>query len=299
MMQRILTALVLIPLVLLLILRAPGWVLAVVAGIVALLAIREFLALARHYAAEPFLLPTYIFTAALFLLLAIEAASQSRSYFDFTPLIMAASVGLFAALAPFVFLSIGLKRQQLGSVYPQAAASVFAFTYIAMPMGLLISLAREPNGEFELIYLMLVVWSGDIFAYFVGKSIGRHKMSPLVSPKKTWEGAAASLLASIAFGTLFCHYSLRIGTWLSKVHLLQPSPFHWRLAESALWRVVLISALLNFAAQLGDLVESAIKRGANVKDSGAILPGHGGMLDRVDAMLFAAPVLWLFSTLFF
>ena len=306
MIQRTLTALVLIPLVLLLILRAPGWALTIVAGIVALLAIREFLELARHYAVEPFLLPTYIFTAAFFVSLAIEAASQTRSYFDLppliiadlTPLIMAATVGLFAGLAPFVFLGLGLKRKELSSVYPAAAASVFAFGYIAIPMGLLISLAREPNGEFELIFLMLVVWSGDIFAYFVGKSMGRHKMSPRVSPKKTWEGAAASVLASIAFGTLFCHYSPAIGSWLSRIHLLQPSQFPWGLAQSSLWRLVFISALLNLAAQLGDLVESAIKRGANVKDSGAILPGHGGMLDRIDAMLFAAPVLWLLSAFF-
>ena len=298
MIQRILTALVLIPLVLLLILRAPGWALTAVAAVVALLAIREFLELVRHYAVEPFSLSTYFFTAIFFALLGFLAAKPGHSYFDFTPEIMAVSAGLFAALAPFVFLSVGLRSADLRSAYPAAAASVFAFAYVAIPMGLSVSLRLEPYGEFHLIYLMLVVWSGDIFAYFVGKSMGQHKMSPTISPKKTWEGALASFFASITLGTLFCRESLTIGSWLIKIHWLQPGPFHWTFAEAPLWEVIFLSAALNVAAQLGDLVESAIKRGADVKDSGAILPGHGGMLDRIDAMLFAVPVLWIARAVF-
>ncbi len=292
MIQRILTALVLIPLVLLLILRAPVPVLAIVAGIVALLAIREFLELTRHYSVEPSFLCTYIFVGIFFVFLAFEA-TPSHSYFDFSARIMMVIAGAFAALAPFVFLTAGLMRESLRSIYPAAASSVFAFTYVALPLGLLVSLRREPWGEFHLIYLMLVVWSGDIFAYFVGKSVGRHKMSPRVSPKKTWEGAAASIVASIIFGTAFCHYSMPIGSWLIKLHFMEVHEFQWLLSGGGLWRIIFLSAGLNVAAQLGDLVESAIKRGADVKDSGAILPGHGGMLDRIDAMLFAAPVLLL------
>src|SRR5437588_9628980 len=95
-----------------------------------------------------------------------------------------------------------MKNEDLSSGYPAAAASAFAFTYIALPMGMLVQLRQQWGGAFYLLYLLLVVWAGDIFAYFVGKSIGRHLMSPLISPKKTWEGAAASLVASVAMGWL-------------------------------------------------------------------------------------------------
>ena len=294
MIQRILTALVLIPLVLLLILRAPLPVLAIVSGIVALLAIREFLELARHYGVEPFSIATYFLVGFLFVPILAINTSQG-DLLDFRVPQFFSAIGLMIALGPFIFLSMGLKRRSLASIYPAASASVFAIGYIAIPMALLIDIRLSSAGAFMLIFLMAVVWSGDIFAYFVGKSLGRHKMSPRISPKKTWEGAAASVIASIFFGTLLYRYSLPIGSWLLSVHLLKSPELDWYPVQVPLWRVVLLAAVLNIAAQLGDLVESMIKRGADVKDSGAILPGHGGMLDRIDAMLFATPVLWLYS----
>jgi len=140
-----------------------------------------------------------------------------------------------------------------------------------------------------------VVWAGDIFAYFVGRSLGRHLMSPRISPKKTWEGAVASVIASVAVGTTFYHYALPISSALLQAHLIQKRDGIFGLQTPPLLPIVVLSAVLNVAAQLGDLVESLIKRGAGVKDSGAILPGHGGMLDRIDALLFAAPVLWYYA----
>ena len=290
MIQRILTALVLIPLVLLLILRAPIPVLAIVAGIVALLAIREFLGLVRNYGIEPLSVTTYIFTGIFFCLLtATTEVTRPREYaFQ----LVALCIGVFAGLAPFVFLALGLGRENLSSIYAAASASLFAFSYIALPMALLVLMRRGP-GEFYVIFLMLVVWSGDIFAYFVGKSLGRHKMAPRLSPKKTWEGTAASVVASVIFGTSFNHFAAPIYSWLFRLDLFPVNTVQWTYYKTALWQVIGLSVVVNIAAQLGDLVESAIKRGANVKDSGAILPGHGGMLDRIDAMLFAVPVLWL------
>jgi phosphatidate cytidylyltransferase len=140
-----------------------------------------------------------------------------------------------------------------------------------------------------------VVWAGDIFAYFVGKAIGRHRMSPEISPKKTWEGAVASVVASVVVGTLWFQHSAGISTWLLQVGLIERRDGMFGLQQPSLGVIVALSAIVNVAAQLGDLVESLIKRGAGVKDSGAILPGHGGMLDRIDAMLFAVPVVWAWS----
>ena len=151
------------------------------------------------------------------------------------------------------------------------------------------------GGSILLLYLLLVVWAGDIFAYFVGKSMGRHLMAPRISPKKTWEGAAASLAASLAVGIVWFSYALQISSLLLRLGLIQRRDGLFGLEKPELWPIVLLTVALNIAAQLGDLVESLIKRGAGVKDSGAILPGHGGMLDRIDALLFAAPVLWVYA----
>ena len=203
--------------------------------------------------------------------------------------------GFAAAIAPFLALSILMRRQELRSGYPAAAASVFAFTYIALPMGMLVQLRQQWAGVFYLLYLLLVVWAGDIFAYFVGKSVGRHLMSARISPKKTWEGAAASLAASVAVGWLLFHYALPLSSALLRVGLIERRDGMFGLEQPAMGPIILLTIALNVAAQLGDLVESLIKRGAAVKDSGAILPGHGGMLDRIDALLFATPVLWFYT----
>jgi phosphatidate cytidylyltransferase len=165
-------------------------------------------------------------------------------------------------------------------------------------MAMLVQLRQQWAGAFWLLYLLLVVWAGDIFAYAVGRSVGRHLMAPRVSPKKTWEGAAASLAASLLVGSLLFTYALKISSFLLQVRLIErrdglfgPKP--------ELWPLILLTVALNIAAQLGDLVESLIKRGAGVKDSGTILPGHGGMLDRIDALLFAAPLLWYYAAAVF
>ena len=283
---------VLIPIVLVLILRAPVPVLAVVAAVVALLTASEFLKLTESYGVKPFYKATYVFVALFFVLLAINPGNAkpllSTAIFVYT-------LAFAAAIVPFVFLTIGMNRDDLSRSYPAAAASVFAFTYIALPMGMLVQIREQWSGAFLLLYLLLLVWAGDIFAYFVGRSVGRHLMSPRISPKKTWEGAAASLIASLVIGMLLYNYALPICTWLLNMHLIERRDGFFALDKPPLWPTILLSATINIAAQLGDLVESLIKRGAGVKDSGTILPGHGGMLDRIDALLFAAPVLWYYA----
>lgn len=291
MIQRIATAVVLIPLVLLLVLKAPAYLLVLVAAAVALLAIAEFLKLAVHYAGQPLSQSTYVFTGAFFVFIMIASTGATR-------LMEAASAiyGITAAvaLAPFVFLTVAMRRADLRTSYPAAAASTFAFAYIAIPMALLIEIRRQPAGAIWVIYTLLAVWAGDIFAYFVGKAIGRHRMSPRISPKKTWEGAIASVGASVLVGAIWFHYATRLSEGLLRVGLIDARSGMFGHEQPPLWPIIALSAVVNLAAQLGDLVESLIKRGAGVKDSGSILPGHGGMLDRIDAMLFAVPIVWAF-----
>jgi phosphatidate cytidylyltransferase len=157
------------------------------------------------------------------------------------------------------------------------------------------------NGSLFLLYLMLLVWCGDTAAYYVGRAIGRHKLAPRVSPGKSWEGAAASVVGAVVVGWLLFHFILPIAEALRGIHLLitvrTVSSFaSWEPNANIapLWLVALFAIAVNVAAQLGDLVESALKRGAGVKDSGTLLPGHGGVLDRIDALLFALPVGLIF-----
>jgi phosphatidate cytidylyltransferase len=294
--KRIATAVVLIPIVVLLVLRAPVPLVAVVAGAVALVTVHEFLNLTESYGVQPLRLPTYIFSGLLFLLLALSAGADTP---QLSSLKFVLSAAFAAALAPFFFLSILMRRSQLAGAYPAAAASAFAFAYIALPMAMLVQLRQQVAGAFWLLYLLLVVWAGDIFAYFVGRSLGRHLMAPRISPKKTWEGAAASLVASLLVGNLLFSHALQISSFLLRVGLIERRDGLFGLEKPEIFPIILLTVALNIAAQLGDLVESLIKRGAGVKDSGTILPGHGGMLDRIDALLFAAPVLWFYATAIF
>ncbi len=284
--KRVLTAIVLIPIVLLLVLRAPIPVLAAVAALVALLAVQELLKLAEAYGIRPLQWPTYIYVALLFLFLAFNPGGVTPLVSTIT---FAGSMAVATTLAPFIFLVVAMRRADLSTSFPAALTSTFAVVYVAMPLAFLVQLRAQWSGAFQILYLLLVVWAGDIFAYFVGRSLGRHLMSPRISPKKTWEGALASMLASVGIGMLLYNYALPISTALLDAHLIDRRDGYFALVKTPMWPILLLSAGINIAAQLGDLVESLIKRGAGVKDSGAILPGHGGMLDRIDALLFAAP----------
>ena len=155
-----------------------------------------------------------------------------------------------------------MRRVQMSSAYPAAAASAFAFAYIALPMAMLVQLRQQWAGAFWILYLLLVVWAGDVFAYFVGRSLGRHLMAPRISPKKTWEGAAASLAASLVVGTLLFSHALQISSLLLRIGLIERRDGLFGLEKPELWPIILLTIAVNVAAQLGDLVESLIKRRA-------------------------------------
>ena len=126
-------------------------------------------------------------------------------------------------------------------------------------------------GPYWLFLAIALNWVGDSAAYFAGRAFGSHKLAPVISPGKTWEGAIASVVGSVLFGLVFARFAM---------------------PGTSLWLVTLVCILANVAGQIGDLCESALKRGAGVKDSGTMLPGHGGWLDRVDSTLFAVPVTY-------
>lgn len=293
-MKRVLTAAVLIPLVLLAVFRAPAWLFAGLVGVVAILAAQEFVDLVKHYNVSPFRLPTFAGVGLMFAVLIV------RSFEAQTPTIATETLFyiVFTAFAfgAFAFLVVGMMRRELVTSYPAAAASFFALGYCGVPLLLLANMRQQWAGAFLILYLFLVVWTGDTAAYYVGRAIGKHKLAPRISPGKTWEGTVASFVASIAIGLLVFQNGRSLSEALLKAHLIEQWQGYFA-APPEVWHVVLLSGSINIAAQLGDLVESLLKRGAGVKDSGSLLPGHGGILDRIDALLFAAPVLWYFAAL--
>jgi phosphatidate cytidylyltransferase len=173
-------------------------------------------------------------------------------------------------------LTFATASEDLAKGLPRAAALVFGVVYIfgCFKFGVLL---REANPHW-LMFALALNWIGDSAAYYAGRAFGRHKMAPRVSPAKTWEGAAASLAASVVFGVFYLPHFVPSVTPLA---------------------AGLVALAGNVAGQMGDLAESAMKRGAKVKDSGKLLPGHGGWLDRLDSSLFSMPVVYAFVRLWF
>jgi phosphatidate cytidylyltransferase len=267
-MQRILTALVLIAAVFALIFFGQLWMISLAALLVAELAAYEYLTLARASDARIPLLWMILATAAVFLPILPAWSLDSQ-------------LALLSALTLILFTWTGF-RSPLHTVLPSTAQGLFGLVYVAFPLTLIPSLWKQEDGPALLVFLMLCVWSGDIAALYIGRAFGKRKLAPHLSPGKTWLGSIASLIGSALAAAAVILASDRLALHrITALHITEP-----------IWQTLTLAVILNIAAQVGDLLESAIKRGANVKDSGTLLPGHGGILDRIDALLVAAPVLW-------
>jgi len=249
-MKRIVTALILIPLVSYVALWGPQWLFLLVTAAVALLCFHEYAAIVAAYGIGR--LGPMGYAAGLLVLT-----------FPGHELLL---VTLLALLA----LTMVLRAPELAKGLPAAAALLMGIVYVFGTWRCAVGLRLA--SPYWLFFALVLNWLGDTAAYYVGSAIGRHKLAPRLSPAKSWEGSAASMAASLLFGFFY------IG---------------WLIPEVSPAMRLAISAAGNAAGQLGDLVESMLKRGAGVKDSGHLLPGHGGWLDRVDSSLFAMPVVYL------
>jgi phosphatidate cytidylyltransferase len=288
-MKRVLTAAALVPVVLLILFKAP-WPLFVLAiSAVVILTLREYLNVTEAYGIKPFRWMSYVLAILVMLTFTICNFPWLVPWFLRGVLSWSDLCYLLAVIygVPVVF------RNDMRMAVPAAAMSAFGVIYIAASLGLLIRLRHLPQAEYLIVFILFSVWGGDIAAYYVGKNIGRRKLAPVVSPNKSWEGAIASVVASVGIALLVFHFRDSINALFTHepdAPTLQPDRLGW--AE-----IVLLGLITNVAAQFGDLFESALKRGAGVKDSGALLPGHGGLLDRIDALLFAIPVVWYYAEL--
>ncbi|MCX6425603.1 MAG: phosphatidate cytidylyltransferase [Actinobacteria bacterium] len=187
---------------------------------------------------------------------------------DVTGLAVATAISI-----PFLLIS-GLPKGHHNFV-KNATATVFATIYLPFLAGFLIVMAKPDDGLARVMTFVIVVGCNDTFGYIFGVLLGKHKLAPAISPKKTWEGLIGSLIFSILGG------GLMLSLLFEK---------HWLVGAA-------IGVAAVFTATCGDLIESAIKRDLDLKDMGAILPGHGGMLDRLDSVLLSAPIIWAILTL--
>jgi phosphatidate cytidylyltransferase len=278
--KRVATAAVLIPCVVGLVLWGSTTIMAVGLALVILLALFEYFALGDAIGHRAYRFWTA--TCALVLVFVQWNAPTEAS----SPMMQVVTrIGIlgswftlpkledvfFVFLVGVAVLTLWTKRPMVEAL-PAAGISSSGLLLVAFPLTFAIRLRGIPQqGPALLLFVLVFTWVGDTAAYFVGRAIGKHKLAPVLSPKKTWEGTVASILGAMLVAIAFAR-------WLSV-----PLP-----------QLLDMAAVGNIAGQAGDLLESAYKRSAGVKDSGTLLPGHGGVLDRIDALILAIPVVWYY-----
>ena len=253
-MKRVLTALALAACVLGLVFWSPPVVFGAAVAALAAAGLREFYALAERYGIRALAAPGY----------AAGVLTALLPQLDLSLLLTVFTLSLLAA---------GFRgRGGLAKSLPAAAVTLTGVVYVAAP--LLWGRLVHRIDPYWLLFVLVVNAAGDIAALYTGKALGKRPLAPRLSPHKTWEGAIGSVVFSTLAGVVYANVFL--ASYLSPAEAAAPA------------------LALNIAGQLGDLTESALKRGAGVKDSGKLLPGHGGILDRLDAFLFSAPVLYAY-----
>jgi phosphatidate cytidylyltransferase len=259
--KRWLTSIVALPLLIYLIYRG-GLAFAALIAVACALALWEYFAISFiSFERRPHPAMVVGFFTALLM-------TTAAHVFGIEMVVVALALNLF--LSAVVFLAFFKTTTH---IIESMRVQVQGCVYISLALSLLILIRKGPEGMVWIFFLLAIIFAGDVSAYYFGTYLGRHKLSPSVSPGKTWEGAAGGILANIAVGAIF------------KVFFFAHLP--WMLC-------LLFFVGIGAAGQIGDLFESAMKRMSGVKDSGFILPGHGGILDRIDALLFAAPVMYFF-----
>jgi phosphatidate cytidylyltransferase len=290
--KRVATAAVLIPFVVGLVLWGSTAMVALAVGLVMMLAMFEYFSLGdaighrayRFWAVSCALLLVFVQWFATTwpsdsLTLGGLRYRQAFRFFGGAPAIPET---LFLFVLGIAALTLGTRRP-LVEALPAAGMSASGLLLVAFPLTYAVRLHAIPvRGPQLLLFAMAIIWVGDSAAYFVGRSIGKHALAPHLSPKKTWEGTIASLLGSLLVAFVFARF------------MTKPP-----IMTVPLGHLLGMAAVGNVAGQVGDLLESAYKRSAGIKDSGSLLPGHGGVLDRIDALILAIPVVWYYWILIY
>jgi phosphatidate cytidylyltransferase len=261
--KRWITAIIGVPLLVLLVSRGGPLLFALFISTVCIIALQEYyrIAMAKTESGSSRLIPNLAYIAGPALIW-----SAHNNWTGVMVVIIVMDLIVCAAISVFQFKSNP-------SVQEFVAKQMVAIVYIALFLSHLVFIRNTTDGILWVFMLIGVVFAGDTGAYYVGTYFGRRKLCPSISPGKTVEGALGGLAANIIAGLIFLCLSSMMLSWV---------------------KAVLLFVAIGVCGQIGDLFESQLKRVANIKDSGIILPGHGGILDRIDALLFAAPVTYWF-----
>jgi len=276
---RVLTALVLLPIAIGIVLFTPTWAVAIAVAVLTVIALWEYFTLGEAIGHRAYRLLTVFCALLLLFVQCLSALMINRMPPHFMlQASLAGDGGTRLILLIFIFgltILTLFTRRPLVETLPAAGISSSALLLVAFPLSFAIRLHGFPvYGPRFLLFALAVTWAADTVAYFAGRAFGKHPLAPHISPKKTWEGSIAGLAGSLLIACAFSY-------WLT-------IPLSHLLA---------MAALGNIAGQMGDLLESACKRSAGVKDSGGLLPGHGGILDRIDALILCIPVIWYYLVL--
>jgi phosphatidate cytidylyltransferase len=287
--KRVATAAVLIPFVVGIVLWGSTAVMALAVALVTLLALFEYFALGEAIGHRAFRFWTASCALLLIFVQWFARFEQGYGYLGFPRrLTILREIDYFFGISPtipdvFFLFVLGvavltlLTKRPLVEALPAAGISASALVLVAFPLSYTVRLhGLYLQGPALLLFAMVIIWVGDTAAYFVGRSFGKYKLAPHLSPNKTWEGTVASFLGSLIVAVVFARFMT-----VPLAHLLG------------------MAAVGNVAGQVGDLLESAYKRSAGIKDSGSLLPGHGGVLDRIDALILAIPVVWYYWVLIY
>ncbi len=264
---RLTTAAIGIPTLLWIFFGAPGWVFAIVVAAAVVISTWEYFSMTVGRENRPVQVFNCLVNLALAALVYLRSTpTQAPDGHELLLALTGAGLALFVAHL-FTF-------RDITKVSLHAGSSLLSIVYCGLMPLMLALLFRDAGEEGGLwvVMAMTVVWGSDTGAYFAGRAFGKHKLAPRVSPKKTIEGALGGVVASVVAVLIF----------------------HFTIIDLALWQVFALAIPANILGQIGDLCESVIKRAHGVKDSGVIIYGHGGLLDRIDALLFAIPWFYLF-----
>jgi len=274
-MRRIITAVVILPFLIASILIS--WLellFVLLAGAAMVLGLAEFWKLAKLRGMNPEMGGGYLASVALFMTFYYSDAADGSLIPMLVPVIL-------IILTAGTLISFTVKGAGFDKMLASAGATILGVLYVALLGGYLVAVRTGFSSGLAadlLSFFFLVIFGADTGAYYVGRSFGKHKLAPTISPGKTWEGVLGGFVAALALAAV-AHF------WF-----FRPLPLRWAL---------LLASAMTIIGIAGDLTESALKRGAGSKDAATILPGHGGLLDRLDSLLFNAPVIYYFGRLYF
>lgn len=261
-MKRIITALIGVPIILAIILFLPALYFALLVAVAVLAMLNEYFRMLEKNNIKPYKLLGYALACLIMVIFYLHMESLIVLYF-----VIPATILLFSLI----------QKEEFDAILLRSSMSMLGILYIGGLSSYLIALRRingnDKLGQELVIFLIGIVWCSDTGAYYIGSLLGKHPLTSRISPKKTVEGAVGGVIAGIIGGILI------------------NSLFHWfiRMEEC-----IIISLVISIIGQCGDLVESLIKRALKTKDAGSILPGHGGMMDRMDAIIFSAPFMYFY-----